>query len=103
MQVPKNALALLVQLKSINSIFNPASKLDGIDVVVNLTLVCPKTDELLKKKQSFKSAQYGKVKDIVFEPPEYFGFICDPDISKSKLTFSLINEVIAREYFFNVS
>ena len=35
--------------------------------------------------------------NLIFDPPEYFGFVCDPDMSKTKLVVTIVDKNLVCE------
>jgi hypothetical protein len=59
------------------------------------------TEKSLNRKQSVKQTRVQGAHDhVLFDPPEWFGFVSNPDVSKAKLVLTLMNKVCSRENYF---
>jgi hypothetical protein len=89
-EVRDDARVLIVRLKELRDLMlDPKHPEKGIDPYLKLSLVCGKT-EARHGKQMKQSLPAGESVFLVYDPPEYMGFVTDTDVSKTKLIATLM-------------
>mmetsp|Transcript_66155 Transcript_66155/g.149348 ORF Transcript_66155/g.149348 Transcript_66155/m.149348 type:complete len:462 (+) Transcript_66155:420-1805(+) len=99
MDVPDDFEVLIVRVKEIKNLYNPKDEGAGVDPYLALCLVDPKGAELITKadgsklgKQPRATAVYGETTHLVYDPPEFFGFVCDTDSANAKIVATVMDK-----------
>ena len=88
--VPESARVLIVQLKEVRGLSALERGGEGTDPFVTLSLRCPRggeTDKSYGRQQKQSSVHGNIIESLIFDPPEYFGFVIlnHVDLSKAQL------------------
>mmetsp|Transcript_3822 Transcript_3822/g.5052 ORF Transcript_3822/g.5052 Transcript_3822/m.5052 type:complete len:446 (-) Transcript_3822:46-1383(-) len=64
---------------------------ERFDPYVKLSLVCPFVEKD-HGKQTKQTAVHGSTKHVTYDPPQFFGFVCDKNISKAKVILTVVDK-----------
>jgi hypothetical protein len=60
---------------------------------VKLSLVCPLAENEYGK-QFKQTAVHGASTQVMYDPPQFFGFVCEPNLNKAKLILTVMDKVV---------
>jgi hypothetical protein len=81
-KVKPSSLVCIVQLKELKHCVDKDGR--HTDPYVKLSLVCPSTERDMGR-QTKQTGEHGNTAHLVWDPPEYLGFVVDKDVSKAKV------------------